>query len=187
MRCILLTYLIYMNTHLHNLLLPVSQNLSLFRNRVCSDVFMIQPYYGRWPQFHIILFRRQTCEKPMWWHLGPQRLSRVMSLQALGAQRLPASYWRLGWGQGGLPYKSERSTTLQKPWSQNPVPRLTVSIVTSTRFVSHYRSTKPSRCVWYKFDFSFKMKAQLSSQRSQSCGLYTVFTLSGCGWRIALK
>lgn len=118
MRCILLTYLIYMNTHLHNLLLPVSHYLSLLRNRVCSDVFMIQPYYGRWPQFHIILFRRQTCEKPMWWHLGPQRLSRVMSLQALGAQRLPASYWRLGWGQGGLPYKSERSTTLQKPWSQ---------------------------------------------------------------------
>lgn len=37
-------------------------------------------------------------------------------------------------------------------------------------------STKPARCVLYKFDFSFKMKAQLSSRRSQSCGLYTAST-----------
>lgn len=111
----------------------------------------------------------------MWWYLGSRGLTRVMSLQAMGwGQRLPASYWRLG--KTPLQVCRERSTAETL---------ISESSTQTDRVYCHkypicgtlsLNSTKPSRCVLYKFYFSFKMKAKPSSQRSQGRGLYTVST-----------
>lgn len=179
---------LYEHTHTHNI-----SYCRFLRIWAYLETKFVQMYLwcshtmAGWPQFHI-LFRRLTCEKPMWWHLGPRGLARVMSLQAMGGQRLPAIYWRLGWGQGRLP-KSAGSAALQKPWSQNPGPRLTMSIVTSTRFVTHCRSTPPNQPDVFctnlisasKWKHSFRVEGA-------SHAVFTLFPcLSGCGWGMALK